>query len=60
MFKHQSNCYRTIKGIRYINYIDLCFNEEKNKEIIKGAKKKFKRVRVMQRDKDLKAVFVAY
>lgn len=59
MFKHQSNCYRTIKGIRYINYIDLCFNEEKNKEIIKGAKKKFKRVRVMQRDKDLKAVFVA-
>ena len=59
MFKHQSNCYRTMKGSRYINYIDLCFNEEKNKEIIKGAKKKFKRVRVMQRDKDLKAVFVA-
>ena len=59
MFKHQANCYRNINGVRYENFSDLC-EPEMAEQIILEAKKQYKNVRVILRDKDgLKAVFVA-
>lgn len=33
MFKHQANCYRNIKGVKYINYADLVMNDEENERV---------------------------
>lgn len=56
--KHQTNCYRNINGVRYENYSDLIYSEEENKSVIAEAKKRFPRVRVIDRG-GFKAVFVA-
>jgi hypothetical protein len=58
MFKHQSNCYRIINGIKYTNYADLVYSEKENNDIIIEAKKQFKDIKIITRARNLKSVFV--
>lgn len=44
-FKHQSNCYRNIKGVKYENHADLIYGEVENQEVIEKAKKEYKNVK---------------
>lgn len=58
--KHQTDCFRNIKGVRYENYMDLIQGEKENQAGIKRAKEEYKNVRIMGRtDLDYKQVFVA-
>lgn len=53
--KHQSGCYRNIKGIKYTNYADLFYEEEENKKVIEEAKSNFKYVKVLFRSNEVSA-----
>ncbi len=58
--KHQTECFRNIKGVRYENYADLIRGDIENAELIKEAKAEYKNVRIMGRsDLDYKQLFVA-
>ena len=58
-FKHQAHCYRNIGGVRFENHADLIYGEEENAKVVAEARAKYRRVRIIKRDVDLKAVFVA-
>lgn len=49
--KHQSDCYRIIKGVKYINWCDLIYQPEENDRILKEIKaKKIKHRRIKHPD----------
>lgn len=58
-FKHQANCYRNIKGEKYINYCDLIMGDEENILAIENAKKEFSKVKIIPHwSKEYKQLFV--
>ncbi len=58
--KHQTDCYRNINGVKYMNYMDLIQGDEENSKGIARARAEYKNVRIMGRsDLDYKQVFVA-
>jgi hypothetical protein len=60
MFKHQTNCYRNIGGIKYKNYADLIYGDKENKAVIQEAKAKFGKVKIITHwSKEYKQLFVA-
>lgn len=60
-YKHQSNCYRNIKGVKYINYSDLLYADEtENDEVVARAKTEYKLVKVIKHHSgEYKQVFVS-
>lgn len=56
--KHQTQCYRTINGVKMMNYCDLIMSDEENEKIIKEAKEKFKRVRKIKHPAGYHQLFV--
>jgi hypothetical protein len=56
--KHQSNCYRNIKGVRYENYSDLIYGDEDNERIIKQAQALYKLVRKIKHPDGYYQLFV--
>ncbi len=58
--KHQTNCYRNIKGVEYKNYADLIYSDVENKKVVEEAKAEFSKVRVIKHwTGDFQQVFVA-
>jgi hypothetical protein len=57
--KHQSNCYRNIKGKHYINYIDLIMSEQENEIAINEAKRKFASIRKIKHPSGYYQLFVS-
>ncbi len=58
-YKHQSNCFRTIQGVKHMNFADLCYGDVENEEVIAQAKEQYKSVKIISRGDGLKAIFVA-
>ncbi|MCB9047680.1 MAG: hypothetical protein H6550_16215 [Chitinophagales bacterium] len=57
--KHQSDCYRTINGVRMVNYADLCMTDERNAGMIKEAKELYRKVRKIKHPAGYYQLFVA-
>jgi hypothetical protein len=57
--KHQSQCYRTIKGQRLLNYCDLIMSDEENNKVIAEAKKKYKIVRKLKHPSGYYQLFIS-
>lgn len=58
--KHQTKCYRVIKGIEYTNYCDLIMGNEENAKAIQEAKAEYKHVKVIKHwTKEYYQLFVA-
>lgn len=57
--KHQSFCYRNIKGINYINFADLIYPDHENEFIIKQAKDKYHKVHKIKHPSGYYQIFVA-
>lgn len=47
-FKHQSQCYRNINGVKFKNGADLIYSDEENQRLIKEAKSQYKKVRIIK------------
>lgn len=43
--KHQTNCYRIIGGVKYMNWMDLIQGDEQNAIGIEEAKKQFSKIK---------------
>lgn len=60
MIKHQSDCYRNIRGVKFQNYCDLIMSKSENNKAIAEAKSKFNRVRIVRHHSgEYKQLFVA-
>lgn len=58
--KHQSECYRILKGIRYTNYADLIMSEEENLAVIAKARAEYVHVARRKHPDGYEQVFVAH
>lgn len=55
-YKHQSDCYRTINGVRWTNFCDIL--DDKTAEEIAGFKKNGMRFRLIKHPDGFKQAFV--
>lgn len=57
--KHQSKCYRTFKGVEYVNYADLVYSDAENEQLLKEAKRLYVNVKsIMHHTREYRQVFV--
>lgn len=57
--KHQSQCYRIFKGIRYKNFCDLIMSDEENEKMVIQAKNEYVYVRQIKHPDGYNQLFVS-